>query len=82
MSKREVRLSVDVAPSVPFAYKITAECDDEQTTWILLGREYAVLGRRELSGDFGRGFVEDHLARCEACNAAGPLGEFEWQHHG
>ena len=67
-STRSIELVWDTGPDG--ARRLTAECDDEITTMLLIGRpifdesDPAAL----LAGEVGAMAVAGHLERCEACH--------------
>ena len=71
---REIHVGVDVATDHPYAWRLVAECDDEITTIVMIGRQWApiVAGMTEdgtLAGGLGAQLVLDHQARCGSCQA-------------
>ena len=67
---REVRLGIDASAVDPDTWRLVAECDDEETSMILIGKQWAgspVVDAASLFGGLGEALLIEHQARCSAC---------------
>jgi hypothetical protein len=69
--QRLIELSWSVADEMPGMRQLAAECPDEITSWTFAGPAIFDENRIEelLSGEMGAMAIEDHIGRCEACQA-------------
>jgi hypothetical protein len=69
-STRQVRVGVEVSATLPGTWRLYAECRDETTSMILMGRQPFTLPKTEnelLSSGLAERLLADHQQRCFAC---------------
>lgn len=68
---RAVVVGVDVAGNMPDAWRLIAECDDELTQVILIGKEWTWLASMDdeamLSSGLAEMLLNEHRERCASC---------------
>jgi hypothetical protein len=68
---RAIVIGFDVAANAPDAWRLTAECDDELTEILLIGKQWAHLGSMDdaamLTSGLAEMLVNEHRSRCASC---------------